>query len=152
MGGLILKKIMKKNLDQMDTVLKKRWAMVVLALKLYSFMDDLKVKGFSLEYLALVAMQRLGGSFPSTNIFETMKQVLEEEKVICMNKNECDTCRNSPNSGIESKSFCSGVIGVFSVDMRTALFILTQLNISPSFMVKTGKEGQLAKMLPFYPG
>ena len=66
-----------------------------------------------------------------------------------MNKNECDTCRNSPNSGIESKSFCSGVIGVFSVDMRTALFKLTQLNISPSFMVKTGKEGQLAKMLPF---
>ena len=84
----MLKKLMEEKMDKMGPVLKKRWEMVILALKLYSFMDDLKTSGFSLEYLAIVAIQRLGGSFPITNIFVTMKQLLEDGKVICMNKKQ----------------------------------------------------------------
>ena len=143
-GGLLLKTLMEERAAKLGMERKKMWQDMVLAIKLYSFLDEKKIKGFSIEYLALVAVQSVDFSC-SNSVFRKMKELLSENVVICLNQNHCNICKKFPGSSIESKSFCSGFGRVFYVDMREAFCIFSQLNVT----IKRGKEAQLAKMLPF---
>ena len=80
-GGLLLKTLMEERVSKLGMDRKKVWQDVVVAIKLFSFLEEKKLKGFVMEYLALVATQSV--DFASFNsVFRKMFQLLLENVVI----------------------------------------------------------------------
>ena len=80
-GGFLLKTLVTyemKNLDDM----KKKWVQdSVISIKLVAYLDSLKIKGFAIEYLAIVT-----GKYTEKyeEMYENMVEVLMENKIICL--------------------------------------------------------------------
>ena len=148
-GGFLLKTLVTYEMKHLDDM-KKKWVQdSVISIKLVAYLDSLKIKGFAIEYLAIVT-----GKYTEKyeEMYENMVEVLMENKIICL-YGKCNGCKDLMiNNNIQETMFCNLTGSIFKLDMLDCLMILKAKARALLYRPLESSNMKLKKLLPFIIG
>ena len=150
-GGYLLNRILMSQLDTMDDQKQNYFRNAVKSIKFAAYLSSLHIVGFTVEIVAICALKNVGDEVE--NIYETMLDVLKNEKAICVIGDEnCGNCARLPHSVTGQKFLCNGTGGVLIINLENLLCLLQTkaagyLNVTDKMLYKLTKHNYMDKIL-----